>query len=84
MCRVELFLSKITGVLPISYMVLHYPGLVTQCETALEKKAAEADPICRVPIITSHKEEQDLVKKCNRPIVKFMYNRGNNKYSYTK
>ncbi|CAK8694546.1 BTB/POZ domain-containing adapter for CUL3-mediated RhoA degradation protein 3-like [Clavelina lepadiformis] len=58
-------------------------GLVTQCETALEKKAAEADPICRVPIITSHKEEQDLVKKCNRPIVKFMYNRGNNKYSYT-
>lgn len=58
-------------------------GLITQCEAALERKNIELDPICRVPIITSQKEEQDLVKRTHKPIVKFMYNRGNNKYSYT-
>ena len=50
----------------------------------LEKKGKDVEPLCLVPIITSHKEEQELVKKSKRPIVKFMYNRGNNKYSYTK
>ncbi|XP_078484594.1 BTB/POZ domain-containing adapter for CUL3-mediated RhoA degradation protein 3 [Ciona intestinalis] len=58
-------------------------GLVTQCEASLERKNQDADPICRVPIVTSPKEEQELVRKTSKPIVKFMYNRGNNKYSYT-
>ena len=35
--------------------------LVSQCETALAKKHAQHDPICRVPLITSSKEERLLV-----------------------
>lgn len=58
-------------------------GLINQCDQALRKKSMDFDPICRVPLLTSAKEEQELVKRSSRPIVKFMYNRGNNKYSYT-
>ena len=35
--------------------------LVEICEKALEKKKEEHDPICRVPLITSSKEERQLV-----------------------
>lgn len=35
--------------------------LVELCEKALEKKKEEHDPICRVPLITSAKEERQLV-----------------------
>ena len=35
--------------------------LVEMCEKALEKKKEEHDPICRVPLITSAKEERHLV-----------------------
>ena len=35
--------------------------LVEMCEKALEKKKEEHDPICRVPLITSAKEERQLV-----------------------
>lgn len=35
--------------------------LVEMCEKALEKKKEEHDPICRVPLITSSKEERQLV-----------------------
>ena len=70
--------------LPCYLDLMIFPGLITQCEAALERKSIELDPICRVPIITSQKEEQDLVKRTHKPIVKFMYNRSNNKYSYTK
>ena len=35
--------------------------LVDLCEKALEKKKEEHDPICRVPLITSAKEERQLV-----------------------
>ena len=59
-------------------------GLVDQCQTALQRKMKEADPTCQVPIVTSHKEENDIIRNSTKPIVKFMYNRGNNKYSYTK
>ncbi|XP_039271238.1 BTB/POZ domain-containing adapter for CUL3-mediated RhoA degradation protein 3-like [Styela clava] len=58
-------------------------GLITQCDQALRQKSMELDPICRVPLVTSIKEEQELVKRTNKPVVKFMYNRSNNKYSYT-
>lgn len=56
--------------------------LVEQCEKALEKKKEEHDPICRVPLITSSKEERQLVTG-KKPVVKLSYNRSNNKYSYT-
>merc|ERR1719300_686814 len=41
-------------------------------------------PICRVPLITSQKEEQALINANNlKPVVKLLINRHNNKYSYT-
>lgn len=36
-------------------------SLAELCEKALEKKKEEHDPICRVPLITSSKEERQLV-----------------------
>merc|ERR1712098_372060 len=41
-------------------------------------------PICRVPLITSQREEQALITANNlKPVVKLLINRHNNKYSYT-
>ncbi|CAH1232888.1 BTB/POZ domain-containing adapter for CUL3-mediated RhoA degradation protein 3-like [Branchiostoma lanceolatum] len=57
--------------------------LVDQCQTVLKRKQIEADPICRVPVITSGREEQAVITTSNKPVVKLLYNRGNNKYSYT-
>ncbi|XP_032234148.1 BTB/POZ domain-containing adapter for CUL3-mediated RhoA degradation protein 3 [Nematostella vectensis] len=57
--------------------------LVNQCEALLAKKQQQHDPICRVPLITSTKEERLLVSTASKPIVKLSYNRSNNKYSYT-
>uniref|UniRef100_UPI00358E70B0 BTB/POZ domain-containing adapter for CUL3-mediated RhoA degradation protein 3-like n=1 Tax=Myxine glutinosa TaxID=7769 RepID=UPI00358E70B0 len=58
-------------------------GLVDQCQAALQQKRDAVDPICRVPVITSLKEEQKLITTSNKPVVKLLYNRSNNKYSYT-
>lgn len=55
--------------------------LAESCERALQKK--EPEPICRVPLITSYKEEVLLIGSCTKPIVKLLINRHNNKYSYT-
>lgn len=35
--------------------------LIESCELALMKKEREVEPICRVPLITSQKEEQMLI-----------------------
>lgn len=35
--------------------------LVESCQKALAKKERDAEPICRVPLITSQKEEQLLI-----------------------
>jgi BTB/POZ domain-containing adapter for CUL3-mediated RhoA degradation protein len=43
----------------------------------------DLEPICRVPLITSPKEEQNLVAQTTKPVVKLLCNRHNNKYSYT-
>jgi BTB/POZ domain-containing adapter for CUL3-mediated RhoA degradation protein len=41
-------------------------------------------PVCRVPLITSQREEQALINACaTKPVVKLLINRHNNKYSYT-
>ncbi|XP_014245553.1 BTB/POZ domain-containing adapter for CUL3-mediated RhoA degradation protein 3-like isoform X2 [Cimex lectularius] len=57
--------------------------LAQACEKALMKKEREAEPICRVPLITSPKEEQLLINSTSKPVVKLLINRHNNKYSYT-
>ncbi|KAK3756083.1 hypothetical protein RRG08_017302 [Elysia crispata] len=55
--------------------------LVRQLEDALNTQIPE--PICQVPLITSTPEEQLLVSKTSKPVVKLICNRHNNKYSYT-
>lgn len=57
--------------------------LAESCEQALLKKERDAEPICRVPLITSQKEEQLLISSTCKPVVKLLINRHNNKYSYT-
>ena len=62
-------------------------GLIDLClekmESAMPATAA-SEPTCQVPMITSLNEEQALIGQSNRPVVKLLYNRGNNKYSYTR
>lgn len=40
--------------------------LTDSCQQALSKKEREAEPICRVPLITSHKEEQLLIMSTSK------------------
>lgn len=40
--------------------------LVESCEQALKYKHREVEPICRVPLITSHKEEQLLISSTSK------------------
>nr|CAG4646539.1 EOG090X0CJ3 [Macrothrix elegans] len=58
---------------------------VNACENALKRKERERDvePACRVPLITSAREEQMLISTSAKPVVKLLINRHNNKYSYT-
>ena len=58
--------------------------LVDIVEVALNKRRVETQPSCRVPLITSAKEEQQLIASTTRPVVKLLCNRHNNKYSYTR
>lgn len=57
--------------------------LVESCEQAFVRRERDAEPICRVPLITSQKEEQLLISSTTKPVVKLLINRHNNKYSYT-
>lgn len=57
--------------------------LAESCEQALLKRERDAEPICRVALITSQKEEQLLISSTSKPVVKLLINRHNNKYSYT-
>merc|ERR1719187_324987 len=61
--------------------------LVLGTEQSLGKLGVEGSdvvPICRVPLITSQREEQALISANNmKPVVKLLINRHNNKYSYT-
>jgi len=60
--------------------------LVEYCEAFLsrwrEPFPAEV-AICRVPLITSLREESLLISSTSKPVVKLLINRHNNKYSYT-
>nr|CAG4636313.1 EOG090X090D [Eubosmina coregoni]SVE69903.1 EOG090X090D [Eubosmina coregoni] len=59
--------------------------LVLACENALKRRERERDvePVCRVPLVTSAREEQMLISTSTKPVVKLLINRHNNKYSYT-
>ncbi|NIG57806.1 BTB/POZ domain-containing adapter for CUL3-mediated RhoA degradation protein 3 [Pontoporia blainvillei] len=59
-------------------------GLVEECQAALQQNKDTYEPFCKVPVITSSKEEQKLIATSNKPAVKLLYNRSNNKYSYTR
>ncbi|XP_069044477.1 BTB/POZ domain-containing adapter for CUL3-mediated RhoA degradation protein 1 isoform X2 [Lepisosteus oculatus] len=56
-------------------------GLVQHCLTALQQRERH-EGLCRIPMITSQKEEQRMIS-WRKPVVKLQHNRGNNKYSYT-
>merc|ERR550519_3000394 len=59
--------------------------LMQACENGLSKLGdGDILPICRVPLITSEKEEIALISNNpTKPVVKLLINRHNNKYSYT-
>nr|CAG4634900.1 EOG090X090D [Alona affinis] len=59
--------------------------LVAACENTLKRRERERDvePACRVPLVTSAREEQILISTSAKPVVKLLINRHNNKYSYT-
>ncbi|KAF6097787.1 TNF alpha induced protein 1 [Phyllostomus discolor] len=59
-------------------------GLVNMCQTALQDKKDSYQPVCNIPVITSLKEEEKLIESSTKPVVKLLYNRSNNKYSYTR
>ncbi|XP_072290379.1 BTB/POZ domain-containing adapter for CUL3-mediated RhoA degradation protein 2-like [Eucyclogobius newberryi] len=56
-------------------------GLVLLCQSTLQKGSQE--PLCVIPLVTSRKEEDSVIKSSSKPVVKLVYNRSNNKYSYT-
>ncbi|XP_072832922.2 BTB/POZ domain-containing adapter for CUL3-mediated RhoA degradation protein 1 isoform X1 [Pogona vitticeps] len=58
-------------------------GLVEDCQLALQQKSEAYDPLCHIPMVTSPKEEQQIISSCSKPVVKLLHNRSNNKYSYT-
>lgn len=58
-------------------------GLVDICQAALQENKDCYQPVCTVPVITSSKEEDKLIASTTKPVVKLLYNRSNNKYSYT-
>ncbi|KAM9784232.1 BTB/POZ domain-containing adapter for CUL3-mediated RhoA degradation protein 1 [Syngnathus typhle] len=58
-------------------------GLIQHCLTAMQKQTDVFESVCRIPMITSAKEEQKMIATCRKPVVKLQNNRGNNKYSYT-
>jgi len=59
--------------------------LIDLCDQQLSfwREPTSTEPICRVPLITSAKEEAVLINTTTKPIVKLLINRHNNKYSYT-
>ncbi|CAG0879348.1 unnamed protein product [Cyprideis torosa] len=65
--------------------------LVEECELKLARlRKTKGDEgiftfpkICRVPITASEREVEQLVSTTHKPVVKLLYNRRNNKYSYT-
>lgn len=72
------------GVLELLAEAKYYllQGLVELCQGGLQQEDKEQG-LCVIPVITSLKEEERLIQACTKPVVKLLYNRSNNKYSYT-
>ncbi|XP_063468019.1 BTB/POZ domain-containing adapter for CUL3-mediated RhoA degradation protein 1 isoform X2 [Symphalangus syndactylus] len=58
-------------------------GLIEDCQLALQQKRETLSPLCLIPMVTSPREEQQLLASTSKPVVKLLHNRSNNKYSYT-
>ncbi|XP_075891989.1 BTB/POZ domain-containing adapter for CUL3-mediated RhoA degradation protein 2 [Nelusetta ayraudi] len=56
-------------------------GLMELCQNTLQGNKEQ--PLCVIPVVTSIKEEEQLIQTSAKPVVKLVYNRSNNKYSYT-
>ncbi|XP_037314460.1 BTB/POZ domain-containing adapter for CUL3-mediated RhoA degradation protein 2 [Pungitius pungitius] len=56
-------------------------GLVELCQSSLQGN--NELPMCVIPLVTSSQEEEKLIQCSTKPVVKLVYNRSNNKYSYT-
>lgn len=56
-------------------------GLMELCHNNLQGNKEQ--PLCEIPVVTSVKEEERLIQTSSKPVVKLVYNRSNNKYSYT-
>uniref|UniRef100_A0AAZ3S0I7 BTB/POZ domain-containing adapter for CUL3-mediated RhoA degradation protein 2 n=1 Tax=Oncorhynchus tshawytscha TaxID=74940 RepID=A0AAZ3S0I7_ONCTS len=71
------------GVLELLAEAKYYliQGLVELCQGGLQDQKEQS--LCVIPVITSAKEEVRLIQACTKPVVKLLYNRSNNKYSYT-
>ncbi|XP_036817000.1 BTB/POZ domain-containing adapter for CUL3-mediated RhoA degradation protein 2 [Oncorhynchus mykiss] len=71
------------GVLELLAEAKYYliQGLVELCQGGLQDEKEQS--LCVIPVITSAKEEVRLIQACTKPVVKLLYNRSNNKYSYT-
>ncbi|KAF6203551.1 hypothetical protein GE061_001883 [Apolygus lucorum] len=61
--------------------------LMQGCDLTSVKKEKESESskesMCKVPLVTSPKEEQNILGATSKPIIKLLINRHNNKYSYT-
>lgn len=58
--------------------------LVNLIETTLKRLGKDdVEPVCRIPLVTSQREEQSLISTTVKPVIKLICNRHNNKYSYT-
>lgn len=61
-------------------------NLIDMCDEIINDKYDLNEPIipkCSVTVITSSAEETALINQSKKPVVKLLYNRSNNKYSYT-
>merc|ERR1719318_2124233 len=57
--------------------------LAKEVEEELKKKGDGVEPRCRVTLVTSSQEERMLIAKADKPVIKLVCSRYNNKYSYT-
>ncbi|KAK6296269.1 hypothetical protein J4Q44_G00339820 [Coregonus suidteri] len=71
------------GVLELLAEAKYYliQGLMELCQGGLQDQKEQS--LCVIPVVTSAKEEERLIQACTKPVVKLLYNRSNNKYSYT-
>uniref|UniRef100_A0A2R8ZPQ4 Potassium channel tetramerisation-type BTB domain-containing protein n=1 Tax=Pan paniscus TaxID=9597 RepID=A0A2R8ZPQ4_PANPA len=58
--------------------ILRFLQLFQKCQ-----KRETLSPLCLIPMVTSPREEQQLLASTSKPVVKLLHNRSNNKYSYT-